>query len=103
MLLVLFSQVVSILQDFSPVLQDHLTLALEKLPLPCPDTGSPENRLFRSRYGDSLFQILLQCQGSSNPSRYLLAEGLRVHAPILSILAACFQVSIDEDIYLLEK
>ncbi|XP_010142999.1 PREDICTED: spatacsin-like, partial [Buceros rhinoceros silvestris] len=84
-------EVISILQDFSPVLQDHLTLALERLPLTCTDTGSPENRLFRSRYGDSLFQILLQCQGSSNPSRFLLAEGLREHAPILSVLAACFQ------------
>lgn len=103
MLLVLFSQVISILQDFSPVLRDHLTLALEKLPLPCPGTETSENRLFRSRYGDSLFQILLWCQGNSNPSRFLLAEGLREHAPILSVLAACFQVSIDEDIYLLEE
>ncbi|XP_075620549.1 spatacsin isoform X2 [Balearica regulorum gibbericeps] len=32
-----------------------------------------------------------ECQGNSNPSSYLLTEGLREHAPILSVLAACFQ------------
>ncbi|NXP43968.1 SPTCS protein, partial [Heliornis fulica] len=87
-------EVVPILQDFTPVLQDHLMLALEKLPVLCPATGSPENlsgSVFRRKHADSLFQILLQCQGNSNPSRYLLTEGLREHAPILSVLAACFQ------------
>uniref|UniRef100_A0A663MXA3 SPG11 vesicle trafficking associated, spatacsin n=1 Tax=Athene cunicularia TaxID=194338 RepID=A0A663MXA3_ATHCN len=87
-------EVISILQDFTPVLQDHLMLALEKLPFLCPDARSPENgaaSAFKSKYADSLFQILLQCQGNSNPSRYLLTEGLREHAPILSVLAACFQ------------
>ncbi|NXY85661.1 SPTCS protein, partial [Alcedo cyanopectus] len=79
-------EVISILPDFSPVLRDHLMLALEKLPL-----LSPENRVFRSKCTDSLFQILLQCQGSPNPWGYLLAEGLREQAPILSVLAACFQ------------
>ncbi|KFW00287.1 Spatacsin [Fulmarus glacialis] len=87
-------EVISILQDFTPILQDHLTLALEKLPFLCPDAGSPENStasVFNSKYADSLFQILFQCQGNSNPSSYLLTEGLRKHAPILSVLAACFQ------------
>ncbi|NWH26520.1 SPTCS protein, partial [Grus americana] len=87
-------EVVSILQDFSPVLQDHLMLALEKLPLLCPAAGSPANSaasMCKSKYADSLFQILFQCQGNSNPSSYLLTEGLREHAPILSVLAACFQ------------
>ncbi|XP_054243890.1 spatacsin [Indicator indicator] len=79
-------EVMSILQDFTPVLQDHLMLALEKLPF-----LSPEKGVLRSKYADSLFQILLQCQGNSNPSGYLLTEGLRQHAPILSVLAACFQ------------
>uniref|UniRef100_A0A8C4USQ8 SPG11 vesicle trafficking associated, spatacsin n=1 Tax=Falco tinnunculus TaxID=100819 RepID=A0A8C4USQ8_FALTI len=86
-------QVISILQDFTPNLQDHLMLALEKLSFLCPDTGSPENSaasVFKSKYADSLFQILFQCQGNSNPSCYLLTEGLRKHAPILSVLAACF-------------
>ncbi|XP_063203119.1 spatacsin isoform X2 [Chroicocephalus ridibundus] len=87
-------EVISVLQDFTPVLQDHLLLALEKLPLLCPETGSAGSRAAgasKSRYADSLFQILLQCQGSPDPSRYLLTEGLREHAPILSVLAACFQ------------
>uniref|UniRef100_A0A8B9Z8D1 SPG11 vesicle trafficking associated, spatacsin n=1 Tax=Buteo japonicus TaxID=224669 RepID=A0A8B9Z8D1_9AVES len=87
-------EVISILQDFTPILQDHLMLALEKLPFLCPDAESPEKSaasVFKSKYADSLFQILFQCQGNSNPSCYLLTEGLREHAPILSVLAACFQ------------
>ncbi|XP_068266385.1 spatacsin [Nyctibius grandis] len=87
-------KVISVLQDFTPILQDHLMLALEKLPFLCPDAGSPAHGaagVFKSKYADSLFQILFQCQGNSNPSRYLLTEGLREHAPILSVLAACFQ------------
>ncbi|NXJ00144.1 SPTCS protein, partial [Psophia crepitans] len=87
-------EVVSILQDFTPVLQDHLMLALEKLPFLCPATGSPAGSaasVCKSKCADSLFEILLQCQGSSNPSPYLLTEGLRENAPILSVLAACFQ------------
>ncbi|KAF1489640.1 Spatacsin, partial [Eudyptula minor novaehollandiae] len=87
-------EVISALQDFTPILQDHLMLALEKLPFLCPDAGSPEHSaasVFKSKYADSLFQILFQCQGNSNPSCYLLTEGLREHAPILSVLAACFQ------------
>ncbi|KAK1198478.1 SPTCS protein, partial [Pygoscelis papua] len=87
-------EVISVLQDFTPILQDHLMLALEKLPFLCPDAGSPEHSaasVFKSKYADSLFQILFQCQGNSNPSCYLLTEGLREHAPILSVLAACFQ------------
>ncbi|XP_009978070.1 PREDICTED: spatacsin, partial [Tauraco erythrolophus] len=80
-------EVISILQDFTPVLRDHLMLALEKLPLLCPGAAS----VVKSKYADSLFQILFQCQGNSNPSCYLLTKGLREHAPILSVLAACFQ------------
>uniref|UniRef100_A0A8C3N990 Uncharacterized protein n=1 Tax=Geospiza parvula TaxID=87175 RepID=A0A8C3N990_GEOPR len=37
----------------------------------------------------SLFQTLLQCQGQPSPCAFLLAEGLRAQAPILSVLAAC--------------
>ncbi|XP_071610161.1 spatacsin isoform X1 [Heliangelus exortis] len=87
-------EVMSLLQDFSPVLQDHLMLVVGKLPSLHPDAESTENRaasVCRSKQADSLFQILLQCQENSSPSCYLLAEGLRQHAPILSVLAACFQ------------
>ncbi|NWW47329.1 SPTCS protein, partial [Pedionomus torquatus] len=88
------AQVIPILQDFSPILQDHLMLALEKLLVLCPGMGSAGSRaatVAKGRNADGLFQILLQCQGNPNPPRYLLSEGLREHAPILSVLAACFQ------------
>ncbi|KAM8997850.1 spatacsin isoform 1-T1 [Ara ararauna] len=87
-------EVISVLQDFTPTLQDHLMLALEKLPGVCPAAGSAGSsavNVLKGRYADSLFQILFQCQGNSNPSRYLLTAGLREQAPILSVLAACFQ------------
>ncbi|KAM9532540.1 spatacsin [Guaruba guarouba] len=87
-------EVISVLQDFTPTLQDHLMLALEKLPGVCPAAGSAGSSavsVLKGRYADSLFQILFQCQGNSNPSRYLLTAGLREQAPILSVLAACFQ------------
>uniref|UniRef100_A0A8C6J4R2 Uncharacterized protein n=1 Tax=Melopsittacus undulatus TaxID=13146 RepID=A0A8C6J4R2_MELUD len=87
-------EVISVLQDFTPALQDHLILALEKLPGVCAAAESAESSaasVIKGRYADSLFQILLQCQGNSNPSRYLLTAGLREQAPILSVLAACFQ------------
>ncbi|NXI71697.1 SPTCS protein, partial [Anseranas semipalmata] len=87
-------EVISILHGFTPILQDHLMLALEKLPFSCANTESPENSaasMFKSKYADSLFEILFRCQENANPSCYLLTEGLREHAPILSILAACFQ------------
>ncbi|XP_010215631.1 PREDICTED: spatacsin [Tinamus guttatus] len=86
-------EVISLLQDFTPVLRDHLTLAWEKLPVSCPARGSSLSgaRELGSSSGESLFQILLQCQGNPNPSRFLLTEGMRQHSPFLSVLAACFQ------------
>ncbi|NWH62501.1 SPTCS protein, partial [Geococcyx californianus] len=81
-------EVIPILQDFTPVLQDHLLLALEKLPLLCPEKNAVE--VLKRKNADSLFQILLQCQANASPSHFLLTEGLRKHAPILSVLAACF-------------
>ncbi|XP_009068251.1 PREDICTED: spatacsin, partial [Acanthisitta chloris] len=79
-------EVIPILQEFPPPLQDHLMLALEKVLCPEGSAGS----LARGRSAGSLFHILLQCQGNPNPSWYLLAEALRQHVPILSVLAACF-------------
>ncbi|XP_066184251.1 spatacsin [Sylvia atricapilla] len=74
------AQVIPLLQDFPPVLRDHLLLALGKL--------QGAEAAGREPAG-SLFQVLLQCQGQPSPSCYLLAEGLRAQAPILSVLAAC--------------
>ncbi|XP_021263305.1 spatacsin isoform X2 [Numida meleagris] len=82
-------EVTSVLEGFAPILQDHLMLALEKSPLLSPAEGSAAH-VFRSRHAGSLFQILFQCQESSSASCHLLAEGLREHAPVLSVLAACF-------------
>ncbi|NXP17064.1 SPTCS protein, partial [Scytalopus superciliaris] len=76
-------QVISILQDFTPTLQDHLVLALGKCL--CPEGRA----VAQGRCAESLFQVLLQCQGSSSPCGHLLAAGLRAQAPVLSVLAAC--------------
>ncbi|NWV63788.1 SPTCS protein, partial [Malurus elegans] len=74
---------VSCVCEFPAAVQDHLVLALGRF-------LSPEPGAARDSRAQSLFQILLQCQQSSSPSCYLLAEGLREHSPILSVLAACF-------------
>uniref|UniRef100_A0A8C3IN44 SPG11 vesicle trafficking associated, spatacsin n=1 Tax=Chrysemys picta bellii TaxID=8478 RepID=A0A8C3IN44_CHRPI len=92
-------EVISILQDFTPILQDHLMLAFENLQPSRSDTGSHHNNTTsplrtehrQSEHTSDLFQILLCCQESPNPGCYLLAEGVRHHAPFLSVLAACFQ------------
>ncbi|XP_053811238.1 spatacsin isoform X1 [Vidua chalybeata] len=76
------AQVIPLLQDFPAVVRDHLELALGKL------LGAEAGAAGRARAG-SLFQVLLQCQEQPSPCCYLLAEGLRAHAPILSVLAAC--------------
>ncbi|KAJ7426685.1 hypothetical protein WISP_13543 [Willisornis vidua] len=76
-------QVMSILQDFPPTLQDHLVLALGKC-------LSAEGRAVgQGRSAESLFQVLLQCQGSGSPWQALLAAGLGAQARVLSVLAAC--------------
>lgn len=86
----LFSpQVLPLLQEFPPVLRDHLELALGKL-LPA-EAGAAGSR----NPAGSLFQVLLQCQEQPSPSWFLLAEGLRTQAPVLSVLAACCPVSLN--------
>ncbi|XP_074863263.1 spatacsin [Carettochelys insculpta] len=91
-------EIVSILQDFSPILQDHLMLAFENLQHSHSDLGSHHNntRPLKTEHKQNeltshLFQILLCCQESPNPVCYLLSEGMRHHAPFLSVLAACCQ------------
>ncbi|XP_042679854.1 spatacsin isoform X1 [Centrocercus urophasianus] len=82
-------EVTSVLEGFAPVLQHHLVLALEKSPFLRGAAGGPGGSA-GGRRADGLFQILLRCQQSPGASCHLLAEGLREHAPILSVLAACF-------------
>ncbi|KAL9837567.1 LOW QUALITY PROTEIN: spatacsin-like [Geothlypis trichas] len=76
------AQVLPLLQHFPPVVQDHLQLALGRL------LGAEAGAAGRAR-ARSLFQTLLQCQEQPSPGTFLLAEGLRAQAPILSVLAAC--------------
>lgn len=78
-------------------------LAFENLQRSHSDTGSHHNNNTtsplkterrQSEHKSNLFEILLWCQEIPNPGCYLLAEGVRHHAPFLSVLAACFHVRI---------
>ncbi|MGH0181887.1 UNVERIFIED_CONTAM: hypothetical protein FKN15_008095 [Acipenser sinensis] len=95
-------QVKALLKEFSPALQDHLSLAFENLQFVPPsdeenNQGHPEaagpvlqNK--RERPQD-LFQALLLSQDQPSPWRYLLSEAMGQHCPVLSVLAACVQDS----------
>ncbi|XP_078386233.1 spatacsin isoform X1 [Cetorhinus maximus] len=89
-------EVKALLKDFSPTLQDHLTLAFQNLqfasqenPVSCAVTKEGPNEEGESPV--DLFQFLYWCQEKPKPWRYLLSEAVRHSAPVLSILAACFQ------------
>ncbi|KAF6352493.1 SPG11 vesicle trafficking associated, spatacsin [Rhinolophus ferrumequinum] len=92
-------EVKSLLQYFSPVLQDHLSLAFENLPSVSNsrmDSDQFCNRslqeLQRSKEEmTDLFEILLQSSEEPNSWCWLLAEALKQQAPILSVLASCLQ------------
>lgn len=91
----------ALLKEFSPALQDHLSLAFENLQFVPPsdeenDQGHPEaarpvlqNKKERPQ---DLFQALLLSQDQPSPWRYLLSEAMGQHCPVLSVLAACVQV-----------
>uniref|UniRef100_A0A8C8R5G6 SPG11 vesicle trafficking associated, spatacsin n=1 Tax=Pelusios castaneus TaxID=367368 RepID=A0A8C8R5G6_9SAUR len=89
-------EVISIVQDFTPILQDHLMLAFENLQRSHSGMGGhPNNSRFKTEDWQSkptrdLFEILLWCEESPKPWCFLLAEGVSHHAPFLSVLAACF-------------
>ncbi|XP_053128108.1 spatacsin isoform X2 [Hemicordylus capensis] len=92
------SEVIPVLQDFPPPLQNHLRLAFEGLQssdVPLEGQADPPCRL-RHRQTPStppsdLFHILLRCQEQSHPWRYLLGEAVKRRAPVLSVFAASFQ------------
>ncbi|KAJ8249250.1 hypothetical protein GJAV_G00232780 [Gymnothorax javanicus] len=91
-------QVRSLVSNFSPTLQAHLSLAFQHLQLrsqweqeggpasqqtlPSEETPEPPS---------DLFQVLLRSQRQPSPWRYLLAEAMEQHCPTLSVLAACNQ------------
>ncbi|KAM6200902.1 spatacsin isoform 2-T2 [Rhynchocyon petersi] len=90
-------EVKSLLQYFSPVLQDHLQLAFENLPSDSRmNSGqvcnrSPQQFLRNKEQMTDFFDILLQCSEEPNSWCWLLAKALQHQAPILSILASCLQ------------
>ncbi|XP_008067820.1 spatacsin isoform X2 [Carlito syrichta] len=91
-------EVKSLIQYFSPVLQDHLRLAFENLPsvstskMDCDQVcnKSPQE-LQRNKEMTDFFEILLQCSEEPDSWHWLLAEAVKQQAPILSVLASCLQ------------
>ncbi|KAG2471385.1 SPTCS protein, partial [Polypterus senegalus] len=97
-------QVKSLLKYFSPVLQEHLSLAFENLQLvpleeeeekKClQDTDALKMSLPRRKaVPHELFHVLLLSQDKPRPWRYLLCEAISHNCPVLSVLAACEQES----------
>ncbi|XP_076983833.1 spatacsin isoform X2 [Tamandua tetradactyla] len=92
-------EVKSILQYFNPVLQDHLKLAFENLSSMSNSrmdsdqacNKSPQKLQRNKEQTTDFFEILLQCSEEPNSWCWLLAEALKQQAPILSVLASCFQ------------
>ncbi|KAM7158209.1 spatacsin isoform 2-T2 [Molossus nigricans] len=92
-------EVKSLLQYFSPVLQDHLRLAFENLPSVSNsrmDSDQGCNKFLQERQKNKeeitdFFEILLRCSEEPNSWCWLLAEAVKQQAPILSVLASCLQ------------
>ncbi|XP_075386621.1 spatacsin isoform X2 [Tenrec ecaudatus] len=92
-------EVKALLQYFSPVLEDHLTLAFENLPSEFNSgvvsdqvsSKSPVRLRENKEQMTDLFGILLQCSEEPDSWCWLLAEAIRHQAPILSVLASCLQ------------
>ncbi|XP_006920480.1 spatacsin isoform X3 [Pteropus alecto] len=92
-------EVKSLLQYFSPVLQDHLKLAFENLSSVSNSRMDndqvcikPPKELQRSKEEmTDFFEILLQCSEEPHSWCWLLAEAVKQQAPVLSVLASCLQ------------
>uniref|UniRef100_A0A8C7BQ73 SPG11 vesicle trafficking associated, spatacsin n=1 Tax=Neovison vison TaxID=452646 RepID=A0A8C7BQ73_NEOVI len=92
-------EVKSLLQYFSPVLQDHLRLAFENLTSVSnskmdsdPVCNRVPQELQRNKEEmTDLFEVLLQCSEEPDSWCWLLAEAVKQRAPILSVLASCLQ------------
>uniref|UniRef100_A0A8C8JD16 Spatacsin C-terminal domain-containing protein n=1 Tax=Oncorhynchus tshawytscha TaxID=74940 RepID=A0A8C8JD16_ONCTS len=100
-------QVRSLVTQFSPALQAHLTLAFQNLQLSSQwRVGEVEDREAQGQVTlpseeasdppKELFQVLLQSQEQASPWRHLLGEALAQHCPTLTILAACHQVGLSD-------
>ncbi|XP_006831763.1 PREDICTED: spatacsin isoform X2 [Chrysochloris asiatica] len=92
-------EVKPLLQYFSPVLEDHLSLAFENLPSLSNSrmdndqvcSKSTQELQKNKEHMTDFFGIFLQCSEEPNSWRCLLAEALKQQAPILSVLASCLQ------------
>uniref|UniRef100_U3FLG5 Spatacsin isoform 1 n=1 Tax=Callithrix jacchus TaxID=9483 RepID=U3FLG5_CALJA len=93
------AEVKSLIQYFSPVVQDHLRLAFENLPsVPTSKMDSnqvcnksPEELQGSKEEMTDLFGILLQSSEEPDYWHWLLVEAVKQQAPILSVLASCLQ------------
>lgn len=96
-------QVRSLVAQFGPALQAHLSLAFQELQVYSQRRGSgPEEQTgslnTEEAPGDpehprELFQVLLQSQEEAAACTYLLQEALVQRCPTLAVLAACQQVN----------
>lgn len=95
-------QVRALAAAFSPTLRSHVTLAFQDLQVFSPRSREAEDRsglstseeqglTQSSEHPKELFQVLLQSQHQSCPSRFLLQEALVQHCPTLAVFAACHQ------------
>uniref|UniRef100_A0A8D2B0G6 SPG11 vesicle trafficking associated, spatacsin n=1 Tax=Sciurus vulgaris TaxID=55149 RepID=A0A8D2B0G6_SCIVU len=92
-------EVKSLLQYFSPILQDHLKLAFENLPSVSNSivdsdhicTESLQELQRNKEEMTDFFETLLQCSEEPDSWCWLLAEAVKQQAPILSVLASCIQ------------
>uniref|UniRef100_A0A8C5HR24 Spatacsin C-terminal domain-containing protein n=1 Tax=Gouania willdenowi TaxID=441366 RepID=A0A8C5HR24_GOUWI len=96
-------QVKSLVAQFGPTLQAHLSIVFEDLQVYSQTSDCDlkvQSGLLRQQkasgttqhYSD-LFQVLLQSQEEASPCRYLLQEAVIQRCPMLAILAACLQRS----------
>uniref|UniRef100_A0A665VVE9 Spatacsin C-terminal domain-containing protein n=1 Tax=Echeneis naucrates TaxID=173247 RepID=A0A665VVE9_ECHNA len=89
-------QVRSLLSEFGPALQAHLSLAFQDLQVSdqrrrWSSEDSPSPATEGSQPPKDLFLVLLQSQEEASPCRYLLQEALLQRCPTLAVLAACHQ------------
>ncbi|KAJ7311131.1 hypothetical protein JRQ81_006734 [Phrynocephalus forsythii] len=88
------TEITLIFQDFRHPLQDHLRLAFQAPDVQLEEQHSTVHLPGHNEHGQTMynvFHILLQCQQQPHPWCYLLGETVKHHAPVLSVLAACFQ------------
>uniref|UniRef100_A0A8D2LLZ0 SPG11 vesicle trafficking associated, spatacsin n=1 Tax=Varanus komodoensis TaxID=61221 RepID=A0A8D2LLZ0_VARKO len=90
------TEVVPILQEFSPPLQNHLRLAFGSVLPPGAREGGQGRELSRPRpehrpHATDLFCLLLHGQEPPHPWQDLLAAAVKHHVPALAVLAACLE------------